>query len=207
MQISCAPSTERQSVLTIFCDGSPWRDLHTAIFGRRPALPQHCLSIEEFTEQFFELEYRMAKNYAIRRLSLQGMLSNALARALKERLVSDRVIQNVVEEFVSLGFINDQEWAASFVRSQSNKKMGPRAIAQKLASKGVRGEKLEAALEKSWDSSEQKQLILQLLKSRYAKRDLSDFKERQKVVAALVRRGFDVSTILNCMGKLEFDEE
>lgn len=207
MQISCAPSTERQSVLTIFCDGSPWRDLHTAIFGRRPALPQHCLSIEEFTEQFFELEYRMAKNYAIRRLSLQGMLSNALARALKERLVSDRVIQNVVEEFVSLGFINDQEWAASFVRSQSNKKMGPRAIAQKLASKGVRGEKLEAALEKSWDSSEQKQLILQLLKSRYAKRDLSDFKERQKVVAALVRRGFDVSMILNCMGKLEFDEE
>ena len=147
------------------------------------------------------LEYRMAKNYAIRRLSLQGMLSTALARLLKERLVSVQTVNKVLEDLSELGFVNDQEWVASFVRSQSGKKVGPRAIAQKLANKGIRGEKLELALEKSWGAAEQTPLILQLLKSRYAKRNLSDFKERQKVVAALVRRGFDVTVIFHCMDR------
>jgi regulatory protein len=104
-----------------------------------------------------------------------------------------------------LGFLNDDEWTASFVRGQSNRKVGPRAIAQKLASKGVRGEKLEQALENSWNPSEQKALITSLLKSRYAKKNLSDFKERQKVIASLMRKGFDFSAIMGCLKSVSFN--
>lgn len=196
MQITCLPNLKHQSFLTVFCDGIPWRDLHTSVFGRHPTLPQECHSFEELEAEFSILEYRQAKNYAIRRLSLQAMLSSALVRSLKERLVSDPVIEIVVNELIEIGFVNDTEWAASFVRSQSGRKMGPRAIAQKLAKKGVRGKILEEALEKSWDSGEQETLIQQLLKSRYAKKNLKDLKERQKVVASLVRRGFDLNVIL-----------
>ncbi len=204
MKISCSPKSEQPSVLTIYCDGSPWRDIHTTVFGRRPILPQGCESLIDFSEQFSILECRQAKNYAIRRLSLQGMLSIALARSLKERLVSQKAIQHAIGELMELGFINDEEWAASYVRSQNNKKVGPRAIAQKLANKGVRGEKLEQALEKSWDPNEQKALIGSLLKSKYARRDLSDFKEKQKVVASLIRRGFDMNIIFKCLNYSEF---
>ena len=199
MQISCSLSSTRPSVLTIFCDGSPWRDIHPSVFGRRPVFPQQCASLEEWHEQFTFIEYRQTKNYALRRLALQGMLSSALATSLKERLVSEKVIHQVIQELVSLGFINDQEWTASFVRSQTNRKVGPRAIAQKLANKGVRGERLEQALEKSWSVADQKTLILQLLNTRYSRRNLVDFKEKQKVVASLVRKGFDVSVILSCL--------
>lgn len=203
MKISCSPNPELKSVMTIFCDGSPWRDVHTTVFGRRPVLPQGCESLIEFSEQFSIIECRQAKNYAIRRLSLQGMLSTALARALKDRLVSEKAIREAICELTDLGFINDEEWAASFVRSQNNKKVGPRAIAQKLAHKGIRGERLEQALEKSWDPEEQKMLIKSLLKSKYAKRNLSDFKEKQKVVASLIRRGFDMNIIFNCLNYSE----
>lgn len=201
MKITCTPNLDRQSILTIFCDGVPWRDLHTAVFGRKPALPKECRSIEEFDEHFTVIEYQHVKNYALRRLSMQAMLSSALSRSLKERLIPEKVIQKVILELIALGFLNDEEWTASFVRSQSNRKVGPRAIAQKLASKGVRGEKLEQALEGSWDVNEQKKLITGLLKSRYAKRNLSDYKEKQKVVASLIRKGFDLSAIMNCLQK------
>ena len=204
MKISYSSKLEQKSVLTIFCDGSPWRDIHTAVFGRRPVLPQGCESLIEFSEQFSVLECRQAKNYAIRRLSLQGMLSTALVRALKDRLVSEKAIREAVGELTDLGFVNDEEWAASYVRSQNNKKVGPRAIAQKLAHKGVRGERLEQALEKSRDPEEQKILIQSLLKSKYAKRNLSDFKEKQKVIASLVRRGFDMNIIFTCLNYSEF---
>lgn len=195
MQITCTHHPEKQSVLIVFCDGVPWRDLHVSIFGRKPSFPR-CHSIEEFTELFTAFEHSQVKNYALRRLSMQAMLSAALAKALKERLVPERVIEGVIKELIELRFLNDEEWTASFVRSQAARKMGPRAIAQKLFHKGVKGKELEKALEHSWGMDEQKSLIRGLLQKKYAKRNLEDYKERQKVVAALVRKGFEFSAIL-----------
>jgi regulatory protein len=181
-----------------------WRDLHTSIFGRKPSFPK-CHSIEEFTELFAVFEYSQVKNYALRRLSMQAMLSTALIKALKERLVPERVIEGVIKELVELRFLNDEEWTASFVRIQSSRKMGPRAIAQKLFYKGVKGKELEKALENSWGMDDQKSLIMELLQKKYAKRNLEDYKERQKVVAALVRKGFEFPAIQECIRNVEFE--
>jgi regulatory protein len=147
----------------------------------------------------YAIEYQQAKKYALKRLSLQPMLSTTLSRSLKKRLVSEPVIQTIIQECRELGILNDEEWAASFVRGQTNRKTGPRAIAQKLASKGIRGEQLEKALEGAWDGEKQKGCIESLLKSRYGKRNLADYKERQKVISSLVRKGFDLSIVLECL--------
>lgn len=143
----------------------------------------------------------MAKRYALKRLASQSLLSDSLARSLKERLVSKSAIDAVIDELKSLGWLNDTLWTESFVRVQTSKKVGPRAIAQKLASKGVRGERLEAAMGEALGDEEQKQQILSLLKGKYKSRNLRDFKERQKVVAALIRRGFDLSLIFSSFSK------
>ena len=201
MRIFCEPHRDLRSVLTIFLDNEPWRNIHTTIFGRRPLLPESCLSEQEFRAQFFVFEHRYAKNYALRRLSLQAMLSQALARSLKERLVSEKTIVLVLGELKALGLINDEEWTASFVRGLERKKMGPRAIAQKLASKGIKREGIELALEHSKGSTDQEASVLALLGSRYAKKNLSDFREKQKVTASLMRRGFDLTIILKCLDK------
>ncbi|MEI8124446.1 MAG: regulatory protein RecX [Parachlamydiaceae bacterium] len=141
-------------------------------------------------------EYLQAKKYALRRLSLQAVLSNKLARSLRDRLVSEETVERVIKDLTALGLLNDDEWSASFVRQQTRRKMGPRAIAQKLANKGIRGEGLNKALEGVGAASEQEAAVDQLLETRYRKRDLSDPKERQKVIASLIRRGFDFSLIL-----------
>lgn len=201
MKIACLPNNERKSLLVITVDGEPWRQVHPSIFGYRPALLKECPSLEQLAEQFAVLEYRQARQYAIKRLSLLHMPSTTLIKSLTQRLVSEGTIQRLIEELCSLGYLNDQEWIASFIRVQSQRKMGPRAIARKLASKGLSAGQVETTLRESQTTDDQKHSIKQLLSKRYRMRNLSDFKERKKVVAALVRRGFDLSLVLDLVGK------
>lgn len=198
MQITLKPHPSGQSRFILYLDGEPWRDLHTAIFGRKPQLPEFARSLEEFKEHFAELEYQLAKKYAFKRLARQPMLSVALSRAMKERLISEQVIEKVIQESLSLGFLNDSEWTSSFVRGRSGR-YGPRSIAQKLASKGIRGEELEEALKGEWDREKQKKCVTHLLQTRYGKRNLSVYKEKQKVIASLIRKGFDLSIIIDSL--------
>jgi SOS response regulatory protein OraA/RecX len=120
---------------------------------------------------------------------------------LRDRQISEETIERLLADLTKLGVLNDKEWAASFARGQTRKKVGPRAIVQKLANKGVRGENLKEAVEDSWDPIQQQTMILDLLKTRYSKRDLSDFKERKKVISSLVRRGFDLTHIFACFNQ------
>lgn len=136
---------------------------------------------------------------------MQAVLSHQLAAALRRRLFSEETIERIVQELTALGVLNDEEWTASFVRFQSRRKMGPRAIAQKLASKGVRGESLDKAVEEARLGGDQKETILQLLETRYCKRNLSDPKERKKVIASLVRRGFDLPLIFSTLTKSRYE--
>lgn len=203
MDVECILSQERRSVITVLCDGSHWREVHTSIFGRRPTFPQGCTSMEEFEAVFTALECQCAKKYALKILSTQAMLSNRLARSLRERLVSDKTIDKVIHELIGLGLINDQEWVDSFIRIQTSRKMGPRAIAQKLAAKGVRGKGMSEALQSSYSSEEQKLAIQRLLETRYSKRNLKDRRDRQRVIAALSRRGFDLALILSAIDNID----
>jgi regulatory protein len=191
MKIDCLLSTSNQGLLTIFCDGEEWGEVHPSIFGRKPPLPKEAASLEEFNRLFLALEYRQAKQYAARRLAAQSLPSATLRRSLQKCLVSEATIERVIQELTLLGYLNDQEWAANFARVQAARRVGPRVIARKLASKGIRG---------SFASEEgQKEAIQHLLQTRYRRRDLSDFREKQKVIASLMRRGFDLDAILSIL--------
>lgn len=195
LNIEIKPHKDRRSLLTIFVDDDPWRNIHTSIFGTRPTLPKNCLLIDEFSKSFTALEYKQAKNYAIRRLSQMNLPSAKLAKSLKERLVSEPTITLLIQNLSEEGFINDQEWVNSFVRVQSQRKMGPRAIAMKLASKGMASEQADEILRESLTDEKQRESIKQLLASRYRTRDLKDFHEKRKVIASLLRRGYDYSLV------------
>lgn len=176
-----------------------WGEIHTSVFGRHPALPKECDSIEEFSQIFGPLEYKMAKLYVIRRLSAQNLPSTVLSKALKDRLISDQTIERVIEGFQRDGYLNDVEWTNGFVQQQLSRKLGPRAIASKLMNKGLPKEQIEDSLQLMGSESQQKDSIVQLLATKYKKRNLADFKEKQKVIASLARRGFNFSLIMEVL--------
>jgi regulatory protein len=198
VEIECRPSKGHRTIITIFCDGDPWRDVHLSIFGRRPQLPKNSATLTELSEFFFSLEFRQSRLFALRRLAAQSLPSSGLARLLRQRLVSEQTIERLIEELRQLGYLNDQDWTDSYVRRQMERRVGPRLIAQKLKEKGIA--KMQHSLAKAHDEENQKKAIHNLLNTRYRSRNLTNFKEKRKLIAALMRRGFDLPVILEYLG-------
>lgn len=195
MKIHCVADEGRYGVLNLYVDEELWREIHTAIFGRKPKLPMNCQSLNELKEQFAILEYRAATVYVLKRLSMKPYLTAELEKRMEERLVSSETIQRVITECQRLGYLNDQEWLDSFVRRHLARNLGPMAILMKLRAKGISQTIAQQLLDKFDHGEGRKERIHHLLATRYRSRDLSDFHTREKVIASLIRKGFSFSDI------------
>lgn len=181
-------------MMTVYIDDDPWRDLHTKIFGRKVALPV-CDSVANFQEKFIALEYAKAKKYALDRLAMRSYPSAQLQKLLQRNLVSTETIKKVLQEFASLGYLNDEEWIERFVKAQQGRHMGPQMIICKLMNKGISHKDAQRYIEKLSDHADTQKSIQHLLKTKYKNRNISDYREKQKVFAALARKGFDGEAI------------
>lgn len=206
VKIICRPKDGKRDVLEMFVDDEPWRELHVAIFGSRPKLPGECGSGEELKALFRQLEYKQAKLYTLKRLAAKNYCSHELAQLLQKRCVSSHTISQVIQEFQNLGYINDKDWIAGFVQRYWTRGTGPQAIMMKLRAKGVSGPAAEEAVSQVCGAGAQQEKIRRLIATKYRTRDLSDFKQRQKVVASLIRKGFAFQEVIDAMGHSDFDE-
>lgn len=199
--ISYQKKEGRLGVLTVLVDEDPWRDIHTQIFGKKPVLHMCCKTLSELETQFPSLEYKGALAYSMKRLSLKSQPSSELTQCLQERLVSESTIERIISEVTQLGYINDQDWLESFVRRQIARNLGPQAIAMKLRAKGISREQSEEILNQLSSSSATQEGISRLLETKYRTKDLRDYKTKEKVIAALIRKGFAFQDIIQVMSK------
>ncbi len=140
------------------------------------------------------LDFPAAKRYLLAALCKQSLCSAQIRQRLKRREVPEEMVEELLDEVIRLGFVDDKLWVESFIRRQQARHDGPMTIKHKLRAKGVEVELIDELLPR--DESLQRQQILELLKGRYRKFDLSDFKQRQKAIAALARKGFNLDLIL-----------
>lgn len=198
MNVTVASKDVRRGLLTIFVDDEPWRDISRTIFGRKPNIPKEVADLAILEAALAALEYAGARRYAIWRLSRMAQSSGGLAVALERALVSEACCQRVVAEFTTAGYINDQDYSDRLVAAEQARGRGPAAARRKLQRKGIDEKTADEALG-SMDADSQRTSVQRLMASRYAKRDLSDFKERQKVIASLLRRGFSYDVVRESM--------
>lgn len=193
MKLTLSPHPYKHAIFNLFLDDEPWKEVHASIFGKPPRID----GLEEpFNKTFLEREWRYSKNFALRRLVQKNYSSYEIEKLLLERSVSKESIRKVVAELVKEGYINDLDWISNFIRRNKEKKYGPKNIVLKLRMKGVPEGEIERALGELEEQNSSSDQIKKLLETKYSKKDLSDFKEKQKVIASLIRRGFDYEAIL-----------
>lgn len=195
--IAVEPKAGRRGILSILLNGSEWRAIHTAIFGRQPSFP-FCSTEEEWEKAFSSMEYQKVKNYVLRRLSAQNYHSRQLRKLLNERLVDASTIDRIIGECQAKSFVNDEQWLESFIRA-NRKRLGLPAIMRKLHSKGFSIDEIRAIQDRWKNPEEERAAIQQLLQTRYRSKKLDQFHERQKVIASLMRKGFSFETILSVL--------
>jgi regulatory protein len=204
LKIYCEMNPENKDLVDIYVDDQQWRIADKTILGKKPELPTECMSLPELEKWYETLEYRGAKRYAYKRLSLRNTPSFELNNLLTSKLVSEKICQKVIQELVELGYVNDQDWAQAFIKHHSDKKKGPKAIAYKLKNKGYRADDVSSLLEDVNKPDVQKQTIIKLMETRYRSKDISDRQQRGKVIAALLRKGFDFEIILHTLSFFTF---
>jgi regulatory protein len=204
MKVSYWVKDRNKGIGEIKVDGEPWREVSVSIFGKRPEIPE-CQSLEDLEKELQNLERKGALKYAIWRLSSKNYLVIELKKKLKEKGVRNLIIEEVIAKCKDYGYLNDQSYIEGYIRQQILRKKGPQFIIQKLITKGISKEKAQELLSELDSESTHTDSIKNLLETRYKTKNLSDFRERQKVVLSLLRRGFSLESIQSSI-KIRVDE-
>jgi len=185
--------TEDQSAWVIYADDQLWRHAHPSLFGRNWH-PPWAATVDEWQEQFHQLEVDKAYVYILKRLAARSMTEQQVFQLLDSCLVSAVAQAEALQRLRGEGYINDGDYAEQVARSQQRRGYGPQRIKQKLVQKGISP---EVITQHQSDEEQERTAIQALLTTRYARRDLTQHKERQKVIASLMRRGFTLTVILD----------
>jgi regulatory protein len=185
----------KKKVLIVYLDEEPFRELSISIFTKKPSIPKKVESLEDLDEVILQLEIKGAKRYILNKLTQKSYHSAEITNFLNKNMVSEETIERVISDCTRYGYVNDKEWIESYVRRERDKKRGPQWIEGKLRQKKIPLEEIHLALEETDDGEAQRDQIFRLISTRYRARNLLDYREREKTIGALIRRGYDVNLV------------
>ncbi|MBE5943556.1 MAG: regulatory protein RecX [Lachnospiraceae bacterium] len=117
---------------------------------------------------------------------------------LKDKGYSDSEIDDATSKLIEYGYINEDNYAFSYIKSNINNK-GIKRIKQELLSKGL--DKTTIIEQSSMFDICEDDIIINILEKRYPHLDYSKEKEMRKVYSFFVRRGFRYDSISSALSK------
>ena len=138
-------------------------------------------------------------------LSNRAYPSGAIIHKLIEKGYPEDESAEAAGWLSELGYLDDGAYIASVIRSHKAKGYGPRRTLLYLQSQGISREAAEEALENSCGGEDAYENIAAAIDAFLHKRASAspDYAEKQKLAAALSRRGFDYSDINAGLERLE----
>lgn len=207
----------------------------TKIEKQKNNLKKYSIFIDyEFAFRIDEVDllyYNLKENEHIKKEKYDNILKNILLKQAKdkalkylsykmrsEKQVRDKLIQNqfpsnVINKVINIlkkyNYINDEEFAKTFIKNKMNiKGYGSFKISYDLKLQGINEEVFKKYLYDENFVNEEKEAIILLKKKIKNIPNIKniDYKEKQKLYAYLSRRGFSYNTINNVFKKILEDK-
>lgn len=153
-----------------------------------------------------ERSYPFALERAVSLLAVRARTERELRDALRQCAYSEAVIDRVIARMDEAGYIDDADFASQWAASRTGKGLGARRIAMELRQKGVDAEHIEQALGQL-DEEERMESAVRAARKATRGKELSSPADRQKVFAALMRRGYDSASAKRAIEALREQEE
>ena len=150
---------------------------------------------------------RLAFNSAMFSLDMRDHSEKEIRQKLSRKYDAHSV-DTAVEKLVDLGLVNDRRYAELLTRELfERKKYGKNRVRSELFRKGIDSDIVNEVLEEYEEENEPDNVekIVDIIRKKYYNK-LIDEKTRQKVVAALVRLGYNFSDIRQAMREFSSDE-
>lgn len=143
-----------------------------------------------------ETREEQAHAVCLRLLTVRARTRAELAGQLAKRGYPDDVAEAVLDRLAAVGLIDDEDFAAQWVRSrQQHAGKGKRALAAELRTKGIDGDVIAAALD-GIDAGAERVRAEQLVERKLRRETLTDgddAKVMRRLVGMLARRGYSQS--------------
>ena len=197
---------KQRGLVLVEIEEEPALRIPASLFRERPLHVDADLDLEAYQDWLGEREVQHALNRAVEYLAARPRAEREMETRLRQCGYSERAIARVMARLMQEGFINDAQFADLWAQARQDRALGKRRIAQELMRKGVSREHVEAALSQV-DEDEQLRQATELcarLLGRTRGKDARDV--RRKVLAALVRRGYDWDTAKQALRRAD-DEE
>ena len=182
--------------------------LSGALYRERPLRPGDSVDPEEFSHWVLLRQYRPALERAVAMLALRACSRGEIQQRLIRAGYTADTVEMVIYKLEKEGLLNDRDFASQWVSHRSSQKYGPRRIARELRMKGISGDDAEAAMEEV-DETENLERAILLAKKGFARAKAGEDvrKTRQRVLSALVRRGYDWETARQACAAAHLPEE
>ena len=122
-----------------------------------------------------------------------------MADYLKKKDFQEEEIREVIEEFKSFRYLDDEEYCRQYINYACDKGKGPMRIRQELAEKGVNREMISFALEDYYDRSLETERALKQAQKTIAGKPV-DEKMKGRVGRRLVSLGYSTDVVYKVIG-------
>lgn len=153
----------------------------------RSGMPFERAAFDEFLRK---RSYAFAMEKAVALLATRARTEKEIVDALHQNAYSDTTIARVMARLHEAGYINDSEFAEHWASSRTAKGIGARRIRMELRQKGVSQDEIDGAIS-AVDTDEMLSGAMKTAEKAARGKDLSSPADRQKIMAALARRGYD----------------
>lgn len=142
---------------------------------------------------------KRAKLRAMHLLSDMGRTESQLRTKLKQGGYEEDAVEAAIRYVKSFGYINDMEYARSFIDSRKDRKSKKELYAA-LLQKGVPAEIVEQVFEEAdYGEKDSRQAIEALMRKKSYNSETADVKEKQKMMGYLMRKGFSYQDVRNVL--------
>ena len=159
------------------------------------------LSGAAYSEIMNTLLAKRCKLRAMNLLQKKDYTEKQLRDKLKEGLYPGEIIDEAIAYVKSFRYLDDERFARDYIAYHMSIRSKNRII-QDLTSKGIDKEVIVSIIEELYaegDSDVELEQIKKLLEKKHYVKDQADYKEKQKLMAFLLRKGFQMSEIRKAM--------
>lgn len=189
---------DRRARRLVFDDGAPAR-LTSAAAVKALAIEEGAPADPEAIDvALAKVEAPLARDRAYRLLAHRDRSSFELTARLTDSGYPHETATTVVERLVELGLVDDERFAAAWVRSGVSRGLGLTRIRAELREKGISDVSIGDALEEYGAPSAQLDAAVSALRGRFPR----DQKDRNRLVRRLVSRGFSFEVAAKAVGSV-----
>jgi regulatory protein len=144
-----------------------------------------------------------AKNYAFLLLKFRPRSEKELYQRLEKKKFDEKIIKETLEFLKDKNFIDDSNFAKTWIESRLKKPLGVHRIRQELNLKGIDRQIIDTQLEEALKGYCEEEIVRQIAKNKFRKlKTIEPLKAKRRIYAYLLRRGFSMQAVADAINSL-----